>query len=362
MKKHYSRVALRCRQSSLILLLFITLTTSAQESMRANLFIVDPGGLTLVDGNLTNYNNMYSNEVDINDAWKMANPGINFGIYRSATNLVVERRSIYNSSDTTYFRMWNMQQKNYRIKFMLKNLNHPGMYGFVKDNYLNTVTQIGLNDTTYFDFSVTAVPASAAELRFQLIYGPQLGGTGAVPVNITGLKATRKDKDVLVEWNVVNESSIASYTVEYSADGRHFKPLNEVAALNTPVAKTYNYIDHSNGATAFYRIKANNLGGKTEYSNIARLNAIGSTADISVYPNPVVNKTAQLQMTKMAAGRYNITLLSSDGVQYPLSSIQVTGSQSSHSLTLPYTLVPGIYQMKIIGTDNKPVIKKIQVL
>jgi hypothetical protein len=77
-----------------------------------NLFIVYNNGATLMDVNMTNYNNQYSNAVDGNDIWKMSNFGENFGIIRSSANLVFERRSLIAVNDTTYFRMWNMQLSN----------------------------------------------------------------------------------------------------------------------------------------------------------------------------------------------------------------------------------------------------------
>ena len=95
MKTFYNPAVYCCSKIILFLFLLLPIQLSAQESMRANLYIVDVNGLTLVDGNLTNYNNIYSNNVDIYDGWKMANPGINFGILRSGFNLSVERRSIY---------------------------------------------------------------------------------------------------------------------------------------------------------------------------------------------------------------------------------------------------------------------------
>ena len=254
MKTFYTPAVYCCSKFILFLLLLLPIELNAQESMRANLYVVDVNGLTLVDGNLTNYNNIYSNNVDMYDGWKLANPGINFGILRSAINLAVERRSIYNTSDTTFFRMWNMPQYNYSIKLMMQNLDHPGMRGFIKDNYLNTETTIGLNDTTYFNFTVDANPASANQMRFQLIYAPNL--TGPVDVSFTGIYARRKAADVIVQWEVASEISMASYTVEHSSDGRDFISLQQVIPYNNSnTARSYTYTDAGvSNADNFYCI------------------------------------------------------------------------------------------------------------
>ncbi|MEO6489861.1 MAG: T9SS type A sorting domain-containing protein [Ferruginibacter sp.] len=363
MKKLYPWAVSGCRKSMLSFFLFTTVSANAQELMRANLYVVDPGVATLVDGNLTNYNNIYSNAVDVNDAWKMENPGINFGLYRAATNLVVERRSIYNSSDTSFFRMWNLPQHNYRIKFMLKNLDHPGMYGSLIDNFLHTETAILLNDTTYVDFTVNSVPGSASEMRFQLIYGPNIPGTGALDVNITSIQAAWKGQDILVQWNVVNEESIEAYTIEHSTDGRKFNALKNVASFNTPVAKTYNYTHNRVTDIAnFYRIKALSKGGRIQYSSIARINPITSSSDISIYPNPISNKTAQVQFMNLPAGKYNLALVNSSGTEQKLQPIQINGNQSNNTIILPANILPGIYQLQFTGPDKVKTVKTIMVL
>ncbi len=94
----------------LFLLVFSFNTVISQQSMRASLYISDVNGLTLVDGNFTNYDNVYCNCVDWDDALKMNNPGENFGVTRENASLIVERRIIIGDRDTTTFRIWNLQQ------------------------------------------------------------------------------------------------------------------------------------------------------------------------------------------------------------------------------------------------------------
>ena len=361
MKNLYPRTASCCLKLFAILLLFISVEANAQESMRANLYVVDASGTTLVDGNLTNYNDIYSNAVDIDDAWKMTNPGINFGILRDGNTLVVERRSIIGNADTTFFRMWNMPQLNYRIRLVLKNLNHPGLKGSIKDNYLNTEYPIGLNDTTYYNFTVDANPASANQNRFQVIFG--INSFVPVDVNFTGIQLQRQGNDALVEWTVSNEVSMELYTIEHSVDGRNFNSLQQVNPVNTQVAKTYTY-KHLNipAAENFYRIKAVSSGGRIQYSPIAKLCTVNAAKDITVYPNPVVNKTVQLQFNKQAAGKYNISLIYSNGVRQSLLSMQLGIGQESRSVKLPQSLAAGTYRLQFVGADNKAIIKTIQVL
>ena len=361
MKNIYKRICSSYFKIILIFLLGFSMAANAQESMRTNLYVVDASGTTLVDGNLTNYNNIYSNTVDINDGWKMTNPGINFGIIRDGNNLVVERRSIIHFSDTTFFRMWNLPQYHYQLRFVLTNLDHPGLRAVIKDSYLNTETPVDLNDTTYYDFRVDGNAASSDQMRFQLVYGK------AVPVNaevnFAGIKAKRKDKNVLLEFEVANEVYMSSYTIEHSVDGLNFHGLYEFSADNSQTNRSYSYLDSAAVCTDnFYRIKAISMAGKIQYSPVAKSGILVATAEITIYPNPVENKTVQLQLNKLPLGKYSISLLNNSGNSQSLSSIQVVSGQVNCSVNLPRQLAPGIYRLAFDGPDKLRMTKLIVVL
>jgi len=205
---------------SLILIASFSQFSQSQVRMRANLFIVEYNGATLLDGNMTNYDNIYSNAVDGNDIWKMTNFGENFGILRSSANLVAERRSLIVNRDTTFFRMWNMHVRNYRIQVIAENLHQSNLLGYVHDNYLNQNNPINLNDTTHIDFAVSNIPGSYAPDRFQLIYADL--SFGPLPVTFTGIQAQRKNKEIWITWNVEQEISMEKYIVEVAPDAVNF--------------------------------------------------------------------------------------------------------------------------------------------
>jgi hypothetical protein len=149
-------------------LIFVSAVSFSQENMRANLYAVPAtGSAILMDGNFTNYDNIYSNAVDWDDAWKMTNPGENFGIYRENVNLVVERRQEIGLTDTTFFKMWNMQQRSYQLQIITSNMSDPQLRASVIDSYLNTTIAVELNDTTFIPFTVTADAGSSSSVAFQ---------------------------------------------------------------------------------------------------------------------------------------------------------------------------------------------------
>ncbi len=95
-----------------------------KRELRSNLHLINTdGSSTLYDGNLTAYDDSYSNNIDERDAKKMANFTENFGMLRTPVILVIERRHTIDLSDTIFYKMWQMQQRTYKLEFISKNMN-----------------------------------------------------------------------------------------------------------------------------------------------------------------------------------------------------------------------------------------------
>ncbi len=363
--KNFTLTKVACARISLTAILILSLFTPArsQVRMRANLMIVDATGATLMDGNMTNYGAGYSNAVDGYDIWKMSNFGENFGILRSTANLVIERRSLIALADTTYFRMWNVQQRNYRLQVITENLHTFNLVAFVRDSYLNQDIPVGLNDTSNINFTVTSNSASKAQNRFTLIYKDVNTTGGALPVQFTAIQLQRNNNNVQVIWGVENEINMVKYVVEYAADAVHFAPVKEVASSNSTGARSYSIADNRpTGMDHFYRIRAIDLGGKIQYSAIARLGASKGEKGMNVYPNPVTNKRCQLQLDVALGGNYKVSLTAVNGQRQELGSLAVTAGQSVLTLPLPKNTVAGVYRLQLTAPDQSVLLKTIHVL
>lgn len=349
----------------IIAFLFSTICISqpiVTEDMRAALYVDDPNGLVLIDGNLVNYASIYSNTVDIYDAWKVVNPGMNFGMRREIYDLVVERRSLIVDADTIFYRIWNMQQTNFKFKFMAARLNHPGLVAKLHDSYLNTDTDIKLNDTTFVPFSITTDPLSADQYRFKLIYSIPV--TNPLEVNITGIRGNRVKDGIQVYWDVKDEVNMDYYMVERSKNGTTFMDLVKIEPLPGSFDKTYTFTDiYAEDGIQFYKIRAISKNGKVQYSTVARVSAIqGGTGTINIYPNPVINKVVHIQLTNLPVGKYGVSLISGLGSQQQLGYILTNSSTDTSSVFLPKNLSPGTYFLKFMAPDGTGISKQIQVL
>lgn len=349
--------------ATILICLTLSLSTNAQVRMRANLHIVDASGTTLMDGNMTNYNNIYSNSIDGYDIFKMSNFGENFGILRNTSNLAIERRSLITSTDTTYFRMWNLQQRNYRIQVIAEKLHNSNLLGFVRDSYLNQDFPIDLNDTTDIDFSVNGQVGSAAANRFKLIYVDLSTAAGTLPVSFTGFTASRKNNNIQLSFSVANEINMYEYVVQHSADGRLFKDITTIAPSGVGSSKTYQSLDvQTASATHFYRIKGISIGGKEQYSVIAKVSAQGNQPAIQVYPNPITGKSMQIELNNTVAGTHQLVAISNNGQRFVLPALKIAGTQQMQTVQLPSSMAPGIYRLQVTAPDAKVLVKTIVVL
>jgi hypothetical protein len=289
----------------------------------------------------------------------MSNPGFNFGIFREGYDLVVERRKTICRNDTTFFRVWNItSQYNYRIAFSLKNLALTDVTAVLEDSYLGTEKSLNLNDTTNYDFKVDANAASADQFRFKVVFRKYVA-----PLSITRISATRKTHDALVEWSVENETSIDAYVIEHSTDGINFQDIQRLPASNTTPSRSYSYkqVAVSEGGH-YYRIRSITTTGKILYSTIAKIDPVFAQNSINVYPNPVANKILQLEFNKQPAGKYNVEIISANGLRQQLAGFQLNAGQSAQTINLPQGLASGIYQLQLFGPGNLRIVKAIKVL
>ena len=71
---------------------------------------------------------------------------------------------------------------------------------------------------------------------------------------------------------------------------------------------------------------------------------------VSVYPNPVVNKTFSVQFHKIPAGRYNLLLTDASGRNVVTRALNISLPGQVEKVSLPRTAGGGVYLMKL--TDN----------
>ncbi len=333
-----------------------SLATSAAPNtlylIRSNLnFVGSDGSVTLLDGDLTQYDPSYSDGLDGLDARKMTNPGENIGMSRDGAVLSVERRKTIINTDTIFYKIWNLNSaRSYQLQLVPTNLYQPGLIAFVKDAYLNTKTPVDLDDTTLLDFNINADAASYATNRFTLIFMTPAGGT--LPLTISSFRAFEQNSSVMVQWQTGAENSVKYYTIERSADSRNFTAIGEAAVKNS-ASNLYNFSDAS-PATGYnyYRVAVAGIDGTTKYSDVATVFIGKGYGIMKVYPNPINGNLIHLQLYNQPAGLYNARLVNTQGRVVLTKQIQHV-ADGTESIEVNSYIPHGIYQLEITDPGGK---------
>ena len=323
------------------------------ERLKTNLYAVaSDNTATVADANLSAFDNLFSNGVDADDALKLANTGENFAIVRNNTNLAIEARQAVVNTDTTFFKMWNMNMHPYRLEFIATDMNLPGLTAYLQDNFTGTSKVLDLAGTTTYDFTVNGFAASSAQDRFKIVY--KQAAAGPLPVTFISISANLTGAAVKVDWKVAGERGIQRYEVERSADGNSFARVGTVAASGNNFSDiTYSWMDATPlTGNNFYRIKSIGASGETKYTYIVKVLIGNVKPGYSISPNPVEGSIVNLQFKNQPQGRYNIRLMSSIGEVIFTSIAEHAGGNSTQLLNLPAAIARGAYQLEIIAPDK----------
>ncbi|HEY5771654.1 MAG TPA: hypothetical protein VIS75_03455, partial [Chitinophagaceae bacterium] len=137
----------------------------------------------------------------------------------------------------------------------------------------------------------------------------------ALPVKFGAIKAYEKLNGIQLDWKVYSENKVKSYEIERSGDGRSYTTVGSLPALyNNKAEGDYGFFDASPLAgTSYYRIKNNDLDGKSAYSIVVRVNRNKAIMGLSLYPNPVLNRIVTLQGSDLGRGNYKINIFGANG-------------------------------------------------
>lgn len=330
--------------------------SSQRQFLRVSLFTGPNADDPIADGNAVAFDEAFSNNIDADDALKIFNSGENFGILRAGKILAVEAKAPVTAQDTIFYAMSNLRQQTYQLRFVPENLQASDLEAFLIDKFLNTSTPLSLEDTSFVNISITADRASAASDRFEVVFRQM----AALPVTLTSLKAVLKNKDILVEWNVENESGMKKYQVEKSLDGNNFTSIAEVAAVNKSV-NNYDFTDKSPiDKNNYYRIRCITKDGISTYSQIVKV-SVESASSVTVFPNPIVQGAINLQFTNEAAGSYEIRLINPVGEVVVSKTLNQSSGNNKETIHCGH-LSKGIYQLEITKPDKSLTIESIVVL
>ena len=168
-----------------------------------------------------------------------------------------------------------------------------------------------------------------------------------LPIKLASFNATLNNKKVDVKWTTVMEENVSHFTIERSFDGISFTDLATVFAYgNSNEARNYAYPDDISTVQSnvlFYRLRSNDIDGKTQYSDIRIIklsNKNVNTIHIVTYPNPAANQVNVTVPNHWQNKKVAFEIFSANGqVQ---KRTENNSSSQTESINIS-NLAPGIY-------------------
>ncbi|UAY51599.1 autotransporter-associated beta strand repeat-containing protein [Ferruginibacter albus] len=311
------------------------------------------GQKILSDGALQILGSTFSNLPSYTeDSKKLTSPGENICLTINGTTWAIDKRQDYTLFDTVFYKLNNLSKDiPYQLAFYNSNISNS-LQPVLQDLYTGSNTLIKLSsDTTYYNFTITSDSLSSNPNRFRIVFSSALPGN-ALPVTFTSVAAHKVNNSIEVNWKTSQEINIIKYEIEHSDDGKSFTSIGQINATNL---QSYSWLDEKIVSQSnYYRIKSIDATGKTSYSETVKVD-IEQASSISVFPNPVTDKSIHLYMNNQPQGLYTICLFDMSGRLVFQNKISVSNHQSLYKLSITKTMTTGLYKMEIgnIGIADK---------
>ena len=129
-----------------------------------------------------------------------------------------------------------------------------------------------------------------------------------VPLTGMELLAHWENESAVLDFEVLENDSYDRFIIERSVNGIDFTLVNTVVNSSNNNKQKYTYQDNRiNAPVVYYRIKGISKQGEPSYSKIATLKN-RSKQEVSVFPNPVINKTINIEFLSSINENVEITI------------------------------------------------------
>ena len=180
------------------------------------------------------------------------------------------------------------------------------------------------------------------------------GAAGALPVTVEYINGTKQNNGNTINYKVnCTSSSSASLTVERSADGRNYIPLNIITASALRCQQPFEFTDKIPLAGYnYYRLKMTDENDKTTYSAAIVILNKENGFDITGLLPSLVNTKATLNVSAAAKMQMNIVVTDFSGRQVQTKSYTLIAGSNQLHLNFE-SLAAGAYQICGYSSQGK---------
>jgi hypothetical protein len=239
--------------------------------------IAASGDTALVDGVATAYGTNFFEKKNVEDADKLWNFDESISQVRDGKTFAIQFRPMPQLTDTIFYSMY-LKHQPYLLQISTKNFGAIPTRAWIIDKYLHTATEIALNDDTVrYNFQANA-DTNSYRNRLMLVFKRQFIAT-PVPVS-----------------------------------------------------------------------RAANPGDSITTGDAA---SIAGVANVSIYPNPVITgEKVVLKFNNIAKGSYEVSVYSLTGLKLLSRKIDHNGVNNIYTVRLPLNMAAGTYNLRVISNNG----------
>jgi Secretion system C-terminal sorting domain len=179
-----------------------------------------------------------------------------------------------------------------------------------------------------------------------LLINPQISFTPntPLPLELISFQAQNTEGPNKLTWQTATETNTSHFDIERSPDGKTFEKIGETKAKG--LNSVYQYVDKIGAfSTIYYRLKINDLDGKSDYSKVVNLSAKVKGFSAKVYPNPLKDQ-ATIEIT--TEQKTDVTIELYDMIGRQVKRLEVENTEGV--LTMPFDindLSSGTFVLKV---------------
>jgi len=186
----------------------------------------------------------------------------------------------------------------------------------------------------------------------------------ALPIHLLYFNAKPEGRKVRLDWATASEQNNDYFTVERSQTGADFTKVftQPGAGISTTTLYYFGYDKLPYSGVSYYRLKQTDFDGQSTYSNIESVNMRNeeSPIEMTIYPNPAVDKTIHISFNAEAKQAYTIQIFDAVGKLIYVQEVAASKGMNEEVVSLP-TVSEGLYHVEI-GNENKgKVIKTVKL-
>jgi len=318
----------------------------------------------LVDGVMAAFDDSFSDRVDARDSRKLNAFGEGISIAGYEVPLSIDARSRLTAVDTIHFDLRNLRTQSYSLGIQLSNIESSGLEPLLVDRFLETKTSLRFNSMNTVPFAITADPASKAADRFFIVFKEMR----PVPVTAIDISGSReREYAVRLNWTVEGARDMRDYVLERRGEGQSWQTIAVIPAQSGSTGiEYYTWLDEQPlPKENIYRVMANSIDGRKQYSGEWRMKVDAETLPVSIYPNPVPGRQLTIRYGNLAETDtdWTLQLINMSGqVAWTGRARFPQTAEGTALVRLDAGIASGQYQLVLRNASGKKLVLSLQLL